>query len=99
MDRYPATLLNKYFCRSLVVRQERSSVHELYADSFGQAPAQGNLVTPVLDENRPSIRHMALHMDDVADLNTQLRQASPQMVTHGDFQNPNQRALGYAMER
>jgi len=42
---------------------------------------------------------MALHMDDVADLNAQLRQASPQMVTHGDFQNPNQRALGYAMER
>jgi hypothetical protein len=42
---------------------------------------------------------MALHMDDVADLNAQLRQASPQMVTHGDFQNPNQRALGYVMER
>jgi len=42
---------------------------------------------------------MALHMDDVANLNTQLRQASPQVVTHGDFQNPNQCALGYAMER
>jgi hypothetical protein len=42
---------------------------------------------------------MALDMNDVANLNAQLRQASPQMVTHGDFQDPNQRALGYAMER
>jgi hypothetical protein len=40
---------------------------------------------------------MALHMDDVANLNAQLRQTSPQMVTDGDFQYPNQRALGYPM--
>ena len=53
----------------------------------------------MLDENRPSIRHMALDMNDVANLNAQLRQTSPQMLSHGDFQDPNQRALGYAMER
>jgi hypothetical protein len=53
----------------------------------------------MLDENRPSIRHMAPDMNDLASRNAQLRQASPQMASHGDFQYPNQPALGYAMER